>query len=108
MFPEIELVEPALEQRIGAQGALAFLQAVYRNQEIPLSVRMRAAIEALPFETPKLSATALVPMGGDFAKRLEKAIERSREGSRLIEHTSASTDDHRPVSPLPDQQFRRA
>jgi len=71
-----------------AATALDFLQAVYKNEAIPLSVRMRAAIEALPFETPKLSATAFVPAGGDFGERLEKAIARSREAPRLIEHGS--------------------
>jgi hypothetical protein len=76
--------------------ALEFLQAVYCNEAIPLSVRMRAAIECLPFETPKLSAAAIVPMGEEFAKRLERAIARSRQGSKLIEHSPfpAPTADH--------------
>jgi hypothetical protein len=37
---------------------------------------MRAAIECLPFETPKLSATTVLDPD-DFAKRLDKAVERS-------------------------------
>jgi hypothetical protein len=41
-----------------------------------LGVRLRAAIEALPFESPKLSATAVLT-SEDFAERLEKAIATS-------------------------------
>ena len=70
--------------------ALDFLRAIYHNDELPLRTRMTAAMAALPFETPKLSATALVPMGEEFAKRLERAIERSREGQKLIEHSPSS------------------
>jgi hypothetical protein len=43
-------------------------------------VRLRAAIEAAPYVHPKLSATASVIVGGDFAERLEQAIERTRLG----------------------------
>ena len=60
------------------EHSLDFLQAVYRDPMQPLSVRMRAAIEALPFEAPKLSAVAVSSMSGaDFAERLERAIARS-------------------------------
>jgi len=66
----------------GANG-LALLQAIYRDRQLPLPVRMRAAIEALPFESPKLSATALLHPGDDFASRLDRAIDRTRV--KLIE-----------------------
>ena len=59
-----------------SENALGFLQAIYKSREVPLSVRMRAAIEALRFESPKLSATAVLT-SEDFADRLEKAIARS-------------------------------
>jgi hypothetical protein len=39
---------------------LAFLKAVYMNGELPLSVRMRAAIELLPFTHPRLAVLAQV------------------------------------------------
>jgi hypothetical protein len=39
---------------------LDFLKAVYLNPELPLSVRIRAAIELLPFTHPKLAVVAQV------------------------------------------------
>jgi len=39
---------------------LDFLKAVYLNEGLPLSVRMKAAIEAAPYVHPKLSATAVM------------------------------------------------
>jgi len=57
--------------------ALDVLVAIYRSPRMPLHTRMRAAIAALPFETPKLQATAIVPMGLDLKSKLERAIMRS-------------------------------
>jgi len=57
-------------------NALSYLQSIYRDPLQPPTLRMKAAVEALPFETPKLSATAL-SFPGDFAQTLEKAILRS-------------------------------
>lgn len=62
--------------------ALAFLQAVYRDVAQPLPVRIRCAVEALPFETPKLAATAVLT-SEDFAERLERVIARS-QGVKLL------------------------
>jgi hypothetical protein len=86
---ELAKIERAAEeaQAIDHAGdALTFLRSVYQNPSIALPVRMRAAIEALPFERPSLKATAALVMGGDFADRLEKAIERSRT-VRVIGHS---------------------
>jgi hypothetical protein len=57
--------------------SLDFLQAVYRCAEQPLSVRMKAAIAALPFEFPKLGVSVVVDGGSDFAAKLEAACRRS-------------------------------
>ena len=84
LFPEMEY-ESEQPDRIEGVNALSFLQAIHRSANVPLSVRMRAAIEALPFESPKLSATAIL-QGDDFALRLERAIARNGAGARLIEH----------------------
>jgi hypothetical protein len=49
---------------------LEFLQAVYCNEGVPLPVRMKAAIECLPFVHPKLAVSASLD-GRDFAARME-------------------------------------
>jgi hypothetical protein len=67
-------------------NALDFLQSIYRNPLQPLPVRIRCAVEALPFESPKLSATAVMTVE-DFSERLDRAIrhsERPTAVSKLI------------------------
>ena len=59
-------------------GALDLLRMVYRGEAQLSAQQIRAAIGALPFENPKLSAVAVTNMNGrDFADRLDRAIERS-------------------------------
>jgi hypothetical protein len=55
------------------------LRMVYRGEIVLSPQQMRAAIESLPYETPKLSATAIATMDGkSFAEALERAIARSK------------------------------
>src|SRR5215472_11443353 len=62
--------------------ALSYLQSIYNNPTLSEHVRMRAARDALPFERPKLQATA-ISFDGSFADRLEACIKRSQP--KLIE-----------------------
>jgi hypothetical protein len=75
------------------------LQAIYRDKQQPLNVRVRCAIEALPFEVPKLSATAIATMDGkSFAEALDRCIERSRQPVPLL---------NGPVEPLPASELKK-
>jgi hypothetical protein len=77
---------------------LEFLEAVYCNEDLPLSVRMRAAIEAAPYKHPKLSATAIATMDGkSFAEALERCIERSKSSPLL----------NGAVEPLPAEELKK-
>jgi hypothetical protein len=62
-------------------GALGYLQELYNDVRQSTPVRMKAAIEALPYEQPRLAVTAIV-QGQDFGKLLDRAIERAN-GVRL-------------------------
>jgi hypothetical protein len=74
------------------------LQSIYRDEEVALPVRMRAAIESLPYETPKLSATAIATMDGkSFAEALDRCIERSKSPPRL----------NGPVEELPASELKK-
>ena len=78
--------------------ALEYLQGIYNDATQSTSVRMRAAIECLPFEVPKLSATAIATMDGkSFAEALDRAIERSKSPPRL----------NGPVEQLPASELKK-
>ena len=65
---------------------LDFLKAVYLNEGLPLTVRMRAATEAAPYMHAKLGAMAITSMSSnDFAAALDRAIARSGKAPLLIE-----------------------
>lgn len=78
--------------------ALAFLQHVYRSPNHPLSVRMRAAAQALPFEAPRLSVVASISDPAAFAERLERAIARSGVRPLMLE---AKVIDAKPAPSQP-------
>jgi hypothetical protein len=60
------------------RNALEYVQDVYRGRRIDDPWRMRAAIAALQFETPRLGVIATTNINDkDFAALLDRAIERS-------------------------------
>jgi hypothetical protein len=63
-------------------NAMDYLRSVYQNPLQPDNVRMRAAAIAIEYELPRLAITANVE-GGDFAFRLDQAVERSRKVSPI-------------------------
>lgn len=91
---EGELIELA-----PGETSLSFLQRIYRSTRQPIARRMRAAIQALPFETPKLAVTANIS-NEDFARMLDKAIERSGKGEE-VRAISAPPRSLSPIGPFP-------
>ena len=85
-------------------SALSYLQSIYRDPLQPEPVRMRAAKECLPFESPKLAVMGYVHEFGSFAEALEKAIARSRSQTVTLE-LSAEPDAGRGGEP--DRDWRR-
>jgi hypothetical protein len=88
---------------------LKFLTAVYMNAELPLSVRMRAAIELLPFTHPKLAVTAVVN-DGDFASLLDRRLKRIEQmkSAKVIDGETAPQIEVKPPMPrLIDRRYRR-
>ena len=83
--PIVEPYDAEVSPEIAGNTSLDFLQAIYRDGYQPISRRMRAAIEALPFEHPKLAVTASITPNSGFAAKLEAAILRS---GKLIDTSS--------------------
>ena len=92
------------------ENAHALLKAVYQCPEVPLSVRMRAAMACLPFETSKLAVTAQITEQ-DFATLLDRRLKRLEEmKANAIEATSlidGEKVDVRLPPVVPDRRFRR-
>ena len=84
--------------------ALEFLQAIYMNEELPLLTRVRVAISCLPFETPKLLATAIINEQ-DFATLLDQRLEHLKklreQEPKLIEAKAEPEPEPAPTQPTP-------
>jgi len=89
---------------------LSFLKAVYMNADLPLSVRMRAAIELLPFTHPKLAVVAQVSEN-DLATLLDRRLKRIEQMEmKVIEAKPTPQPQVEVKAPLPrlaDRRYRR-
>jgi len=72
--------------------AMLYVQRVYKGRCAADPWRMRAAMAALPFESPKLIATTYLSNADEFGARLDKAILRSRP-PKIIEHRPEDNDE---------------
>ena len=77
--------------------ALQYLQGIYNDPTQSTSMRMRAAIECLAFETPKLSVASIATMDG---KSLADALDRAIARSEIARNGSVPLLNG-PVEPLP-------
>ena len=88
--------------------SLQLLQKIYRNASTPLSVRIRCAVAALPFEFPKLAVTAVMT-DQSFAELLERRLKHLSEiengNGKIIDRTAVETT--KPIPRLSDRRFRR-
>jgi hypothetical protein len=91
-----ELLKVEVEEREPESvNSLEYLQRIYRDPTQPTPVRMRAAIEALAFENPRMSAVGIGYLTNDtFAERLERAI-RASNSAKLIEAQAVEPEDER-------------
>jgi hypothetical protein len=97
-------------------NSLDLLRAVYRRSDLPLTTRMRAAIAALNYESPRLQVTAQISEN-DIATVLDRRIAHYRElqrangSSKLIEAKveSAEVIEAEPIEvkpPTPTSRYR--
>jgi hypothetical protein len=99
---------------LGPNGmSIDLLRAVYRNPSIPLPVRIRCAVAALPHETPRLQVSALVDEQS-FAELLDKRLKRIDAMNGKSEPKTISPPIEKPIEPKPtpltrtnDRRYRR-
>lgn len=101
------LLEATTMEGPRGDDALEFLQAVYRDVGQPLGVRIRCAVEALPFEKPKLASVTNIHLEGSFAQLLDRAIERSNRAMKLIEHVAQPVPSNTKPSQISSDVMRK-
>jgi hypothetical protein len=86
--------------------SIDLLRAIYRNPSIPLPVRIRCAVAALPHEVPRLAVTALVNEQS-FAELLDKRLKRMEARERTQTIDQPIIEAPKPLPGVADRRFRR-
>jgi hypothetical protein len=60
------------------ESSLQYLQSIYKNTSLSVSIRLRAALGAIAYESPKLSVSLAVGDASNYAEALERAVEHER------------------------------
>jgi hypothetical protein len=89
---ELRFGDPEEQDSGEPASALEYVRDVYKGRRMADPWRMRAAMAALPFESPKLAMTAYLSNADDFAARLDMAIENSHQ-PKVIEHRADEDRD---------------
>ena len=83
-----------------------YLKEVYQDPRLPTALRMKAAIEALPFERPKLAVTAMLD-GQDIAALLDERLKRIAQAKPINGGSAAPAPNPALPPQVPDRRFRR-
>jgi hypothetical protein len=95
--PQPETPEEERRVELEPDTSLAYLQSVYRDPNIPQPIRMRAARECLPYETPKLAVIATLGPTHGIGERLERALARIAQAGTVIEGEAREVPQGPPV-----------
>jgi hypothetical protein len=80
---------------------LEFLEAVYLEEEFPITIRLRAASEAAKYRHAQLRAVAISQMDQtSFAAALERALARSEAAHDYVPRAALPPPDQHPASEL--------
>jgi hypothetical protein len=103
-------IEQQKEEHTLPEGimALPLLQMAYRGKVKLTPQQARCAIEALPYETPKLSAAAIGLFDGQsFAEALDRCIQRSQQPAPLLNSPTEQLPTSVASKPFARPNYRR-
>jgi len=111
-FPELVYEEKKKKEQpfdLGPNAlSIDFLRACYRNNDLPLPIRMRAAMACLPFEHPKLMVAAQITENS-LAELLDRRLEKIKQlqSTPVIDAKPQQVEVKPSLPRLADRRYRR-